>query len=340
MRSKLAFFLLVLCVAACRPDPPAPPDPVLSAERIFILNEGNFQRGNATLDLYNPEAQTLESGVFSRINNEPVGDVLQSITHTEEAIYLIVNNGQHVKVLDPLTLTQTERIDSLTSPRYLLPISDGKAYVSDLYANAISVVDLKNNSLTGSIPLTGWTEEMIMSGGSVYATNLRKPWLYQIDPGTDQVVDSLSLAAPAGKILRHSDGNLWLAAPYDPVAQTGGYLFEVDPDQNKLLRQYIFPAETGPSDIAFHPTQDSLYYLTGEGLFVFPLAQMELPRSPFIQADGALFYGMGVDPNNGDIYLADAIDYVQRGIVLRYNTAGELIDEFRTGIIPGAFGFE
>ena len=36
-------------------------------------------------------------------------------------------------------------------------------------------------------------------------------------------------------------------------------------------------------------------------------------------------------------YVADAIDYQQKGIVYRYSPEGELLDEFRVGIIPGAF---
>ena len=38
-----------------------------------------------------------------------------------------------------------------------------------------------------------------------------------------------------------------------------------------------------------------------------------------------------------DSYVADAIDYQQQGIVYRYSSEGELIDEFYVGIIPGAF---
>ncbi len=42
-------------------------------------------------------------------------------------------------------------------------------------------------------------------------------------------------------------------------------------------------------------------------------------------------------PYTGDIYLGDAIDQVQRGIVYRYKSDGTAIDTFKTGINPGFF---
>ena len=44
-----------------------------------------------------------------------------------------------------------------------------------------------------------------------------------------------------------------------------------------------------------------------------------------------------INPVNSEVYIADAIDYVQNGVVLRYSPDGELLDEFYVGIIPGAF---
>ncbi len=50
-----------------------------------------------------------------------------------------------------------------------------------------------------------------------------------------------------------------------------------------------------------------------------------------------IYYGLTVNPDNGEVYIADAIDYQQQGMMYRYSPQGKLIDEFYVGIIPGAF---
>jgi hypothetical protein len=62
-----------------------------------------------------------------------------------------------------------------------------------------------------------------------------------------------------------------------------------------------------------------------------------VPVRPVIESRGTKYYGLTVSPTNGDIYVADAIDYQQQGAVYRYTAEGELVDEFYVGIIPGAF---
>jgi len=52
------------------------------------------------------------------------------------------------------------------------------------------------------------------------------------------------------------------------------------------------------------------------------------------------FYSLAIDPLNSEIYLGDAIDHSQNGIVSRYARSGMLIDEFKVGISPGNFAFK
>ena len=62
-----------------------------------------------------------------------------------------------------------------------------------------------------------------------------------------------------------------------------------------------------------------------------------LPVRPFLVSRDTKYYGLTVDPVSGEVYVADAIDYQQQGMIYRYTPDGQLIDEFYTGITPGAF---
>ena len=64
-----------------------------------------------------------------------------------------------------------------------------------------------------------------------------------------------------------------------------------------------------------------------------------LPISPFITSSGKNFYGLAIDKAKNEIYVSDAIDYIQKGKIYRFHSNGIEIDNFLVGIIPGDFLF-
>lgn len=57
-----------------------------------------------------------------------------------------------------------------------------------------------------------------------------------------------------------------------------------------------------------------------------------------------MIYGLAIDSTNGEIYVGDAIDFEQPGVVYRYRDTGqgaELVDSFGVkGMLPSAFAFK
>ena len=86
---------------------------------LFIVNEGMFQYGNATLSYYDPETKTVENEVFHRANAFKLGDVAQSMTLHNGVGWIAVNNSHVVFAVDPDTFREVGRITNLTSPRYI-----------------------------------------------------------------------------------------------------------------------------------------------------------------------------------------------------------------------------
>ena len=309
------------------------------SDRVWVIHEGNFQRGNASLGWYEAATETWYPEVYDSLHQENLGDVFQSITLAEDKAYLVINNSQKVIVASASSGVKEGEITSLQSPRYLLPVSSDKAYVSDLYANAVSIIDLQDRQKTGQIRLPGWTERMIQSGDKVFVTNLRSEYLYVIDPSTDQLIDSIRVGLGSSSVVEAADGTLWVACSGDVLNDVAGSLVQVDPLTMSVLQTFEFDGNERPSSLTTDPQGELLYFLN-EDCFVMDMAADSLPSCPIIDAAGGLFYGLGIDPGNGDIYLADAIDYVQQGVLLRYATDGVLLDEWRGGIIPSGFTFQ
>jgi hypothetical protein len=336
----LSYLLLSLLLLACKTEPPEPPlpPPAPAVGQVFILNEGNFLSGNASVDRYDPTTKQLESGVFAAVNQRPLGDVLQSVVRREDRAYLVVNNSNRVEVIQADSLHSLGSIVGLGSPRYCLPVSAEKAYFSDLFAGAIAIVDLESQQVRGQIPLPGWTEQMILLGEWVFVANVERPFVYVINSGTDELVDSIAVGLGCSQLQLDATGNIWLGCGESLLDSVPGRLFQIDPDGRAVKQVFPFPTGEKPGTLALNPTKDTLYYLN-QGVYALPIASPFLPGEALIPANGSLFYGLGVDPERGDLYVADAVDYVQRGWVLRHHPDGRLLDEFQAGIIPGGFGF-
>ena len=79
-----------------------------------------------------------------------------------------------------------------------------------------------------------------------------------------------------------------------------------------------------PSNLSINGTGDEIYFFDG-GLWHISIADSSVPSSPFTTQNGRNLYGLGVDPVTSDVYVSDALDYVQLSRIYRYDKSGNLI---------------
>ena len=318
-----------------------------TGDGLFITNEGNFQYGNATLSYYDPETKTVENEVFYRANAMKLGDVAQSMTIRNDVGWVVVNNSHVIFAIDINTFKEVGRITGLTSPRYIHFISDEKAYVTQIWDYRIFIVNPKTYQITGYIECpdmtmeTGSTEQMVQYGKYVYVNC----WSYQkrilkIDTTTDQVVDQLEVGIQPTSLVMDKNYKLWTITDGGYEGSPYGYeepsLYRIDAETFKIEKQFKFQLGDAPSEVQLNGAGDELYWINKD-IWRMSVDAERVPVRPFLKYPDTKYYGLTVRPKNGDVYVADAIDYQQQGMIYRYTKDGELVDEFYVGIIPGAF---
>ena len=321
----------------------------VTGDGLFICNEGNFQYGNATLSYYDPETMTVQNEIFYRANAMKLGDVCQSMIIRDGIGWVVVNNSHVVFAIDINTFKEVGRITNLTSPRYIHFVNDEKAYITQIWDNRIFIVNPKRYEITGYIEVPGMemesgsTEQMVQYGKYLYVNC----WSYQnrilrIDTETDQIVDELVVGIQPTSLVMDCNNKLWTVtdggyegSPYGHEAPSL-YRINIDDGKFEIEKQFRFSFGDWPSEVQLNGTKDKIYWLNDDVWEMDVTADM-VPVRPFLPYNGTLYYGLTVCPRTGDVYIADAIDYVQQGMVYRYSKDRELIDSFYVGIIPGAF---
>lgn len=334
----------MLGTQSCDKAPQVPPLVVLPDslhEGIYVLNEGNFQSGNATLDFIDVYNNMYYTDVFKQANNKVLGDVLQSMSIINDKLYLVVNNSGKVEVLDKRNFISISTIAGLRSPRYIEAVSSNKAYISDLYDKAITVIDLSNNSVLKKITFPSWTENMLLSGSNMLVTCPNSNFIYSIDIFTDQIKDSIQLSYGTHSILQENDSTFWVLCDGSQTKKINAALHKLYFSNHvfRLIKSYPFEGDDKPSKLVLNKNKTALFWLKKD-IYKMAVTDSMLPKNPFVNANGKNFYGLSFDNTYNELYVSDVLDYMQKSKCYRFNAnTGQLNGLFNAGIITGDFYF-
>ncbi len=329
--------------SACVKDKPntinAPAVQLSSVKKVYVINEGNFMSANASVSLYDPGTAQVVEDFFKAQNNLSLGDVAQSISFFNSNYYVVVNNSGKIVVCNDQFKYKTT-INTGSSPRYILPISNSKAYVSDYkFTNQIGVLNLNTNTFTTSIPCAGWTEKMVLIYNKVFVTNMTTNYIYVINAINDTKTDSIAVGPNTGNILIDKNDNIWALSSGSLSQAINATLRKIDPVTNLVTTTFTFAAGNSPGNLCANKTKDTLYFLNN-GIYRMAITDLTLPANPIVNGTGKSFYGLGINPNDFSVYAADAIDYIQRSKIYIFDVNGNPKGNFLAGINSNGFYFE
>ncbi len=353
MKFKYLFFWAFMAVGllvSCSSDDDQPTDIIDSVEYpegYYIVNEGVFGSGNASVSLINPESGLLVQDLYGEANDgAALGDVGQSMGFYKDYVFIVVNISQKVVVVDRTTFQEVATIDQgLVNPRYLTFYND-KAYISDWgdgmdpMDDVIAVVDLESFEVINKIVVPEGPEKIREHEGKLYV-NFMGGWNFNDKIGVIQP-ETLNVQEHQVGIMPNSmaieDGSLWIAAngyPSYTEAESGGTITQFDLATMEVIQEFEFPNTTDhPANLIVENGQ--VYYTMGNGLYSFSTGATQLPTEPVKQlTEVAVLGSIAVD---GEYLLVSSrnADYTGNGKLLVYQLSDfTLVDSYEVGINPG-----
>lgn len=324
--------------------------PTDSSSNVLIACEGSLGNGNASLSVYYPIKDSIYNNVYQSANGQSLGDIFQSISKINNQYFFCINNSDKIIVVNPQNWLQINTIN-VSKPRYILPVSNNKAYVSSLFSNKVFVINTTNYTVEKQISMPYQNPEgMIMADGFAYICNWDTACnkIYKLDISTDAITDSITIGGVAPQeIVKDKDGKLWILAGNTAEGKTTT-LNRLDIATKTLLKTYSFASKAEAIKPVFNDAGDTLYFIevnyaggaTNNGIYRMRYDDASLPGTALIGcAANQYYWALGIDPNSGNIYVGDPKGFIQSGTVLVYNTNGTLLRNFNVGLGPGHFYF-
>lgn len=369
-RLVYSFFIASLLLA-CRKDPqPLPleisrvePDPVSSIKGFYLVNEGNMNMNKASLDYMDLVNGLYTRNLYNQVNPEVtkgLGDVGNDIAIYGSKVYVVVNISNKVEVLDVKTARKLGQIN-ITNCRYIT-FNDGKAYVSAYLGKVgdptapngiIAEIDTASLKVNRTVEVGRQPEEMAIIGSKLYIANSGgySPPNYEstlsvIDLPTFKETKRIEVAINLDRVKADRYGDLYVTSRGDYYT-IPSKLFVIDTRTDKIKKVFDIAASnlTIDDDIAYiYSTEWS--YIQGINSISYNMINVKdetLLSTRFI-TDGTeknikIPYGIAVNPQNKDVYITDAKDYVTPGRLHCYNASGKLKWTVTTGDIPAHIAF-
>lgn len=351
--------ILLLLVSCRREEPVLGPaqtqlEPVRSSlcSGFYLLNEGNMGSNKCTLDWFD-----FESGIYSR-NIYPsrnpgvvkeLGDVGNDIAVYGGKLYVTVNCSHLLEVMDAMTAVHKAAL-SIPNCRSLA-FDGGYAYVSsyagpvELDPNArrgyVAKVDTLTMQVVATCTVGYQPEEMAVVGRRMYVANsggYMAPnydcTVSVIDLDSFTVVDEIEVAPNLNHLKAAPDGRLWLTSRGDYKA-VGECLYVIE--DTRVVARLEVPC----SQLCL--SAGKAYVMGGFSFLKYDCKTLTFESDCFIDMGMAsgmeVPYGLAVNPENGDIYVSDAGDYVTPGMLYSFRSDGSLRWKVMTGDIPAHFAF-
>ncbi len=339
---KLNFILLTtLFLTGCGDDEPTPEAQLSS---VLVVNEGNFQAANGSISTFDLNTSQVTQGVLE------VDATAQNVVAYNEHYYLVANAPDKVEVIDKTDLSAMVSITSGFNNPFDFAAIGNRGYVtnwgtlnSETWAwenSYIAIIDLESNEVIDSVALDVQPNGIVALNGQLYIANQGTSYVSVLDP-SDLSIDHINTPFGPSNFVVDADQDLW-------VLCTSGSLVEIDAGTNTVSRKIENIVTSGYNEkLAINGEGNVIYFLGGNNdtftgsttVYQVAIDSDELSVASFV-TDGFAFYGIAVNPDNGEVYVGDSNAFQSTGTGFVYDAQGNSLSSFATGIGPNNFIFQ
>jgi len=352
---KFKLFSVILLLAAtaisCNKKNEGPADTGF-LHGAFITNEGAFNQNNGSISYIDLDSSYIVNNIFQAINGYGPGDIVQSFGVAGNKGLIVVNHSAKVEVVDLQDFISLGTITGADYPRYILGLSDTKAYLTDgAFQGYVYVLDLTNLSIVNQITVGKGPENMVQDQNMVYVAN-SGGWDYDqtisvINTETDQLINTITVGDNPTDLVVDMNHDIWVLCKgkvvYDQnwtvTEETDSRLEKISRTGQSVEHSWVI-GQTGdsfnPIRLAINGDGTILYYVEHDGIYRMLISDNAAPQTPFIHRS---FYGLDIDPSTGIIYALDAKGFTGQGTLFRYYPDGTLADSVDVGIAPNGVFF-
>ncbi|WKW45776.1 hypothetical protein P3875_08255 [Myroides sp. JBRI-B21084] len=298
---------------------------------IFVSNEGNFTKGNATSSFINGNLSTITNDIFKLSNGRSLGDVSQHMVVTDKYVFIIMNNSNTIEVVNKKTFKLVYTItQNVSSPRFAT-VKNNKLYVTSLFNAEVNVYNTDTFAFIKTINLNHTAEQIVATDNYIYAANgfySGGTTLEVINPETDTNTTDVNINQAINNIATNGQ-NVFVLSANDTTSSISIV------SNNSVLTTKVLNQPIARNLVSY---TNYLYYTAGTGVYKINNDLTTESSKLFNVADGdeySIFYGFNVI--NGSIFTADAKGFADNSKIVIYKENGTIINEFNAGI--GTNGF-
>lgn len=343
------------------------PEETTAYRGFYLLNEGNMGSNKSTLDFYDFDSGTYSRNIYAEVNPDvpkELGDVGNDLQIYGSKLYAVINVSNKIEVMDAQTATRIGQIEipncryiqfegkyayvtSYAGPVEINPDYTQRGFVAKVDTATLQVVD---ECLVGFQP-----DELAIVNGKIYVANSggymgagssdnyeRTVSVIDLESFTEE--KRIDVAANLHRVRADQRGDLWVSSRGD-YKELSSQLFFIDSEKQAVIDTLDVPVSS------CYLSGDSLYvcsvswsYITYSNEITYAIVNTktrEVVTRNFI-TDGTdeeieIPYGLMVHPVSGDIFLADAGNYVTPGMLYCFDRNGKKKWSVRTGDIPAHF---